>query len=132
MKFYTTLAIPAQPANPQPTEDSHVSHKCQAPLNVNGELVTIPVPKKKLASEQTGKKKTAPTKPGLQKKSVVPEKLAPAKRKPSVKNEEVPNEDNLTHSEVPCNLQNILKAADGSDDDVNYLPPALMDVNSPS
>jgi hypothetical protein len=125
--------MPAQPANPQPTEDSRISRKRQAPLNANGEPVTIPVPKKKKsASEQTGKKKAAPTKPGLQKKSAVPEKLAPAKRKPSVEIEEVPDEDNLTHSEVPRNPRNILEAANGSDDDVDYPPPAPMDVDSPS
>jgi hypothetical protein len=67
--------MPAQPANPQPTEDSCISDKCQAPLNANGEPVTIPVPKKKLASEQTGKK-AAPTKLELQKKSAVQSKLS--------------------------------------------------------
>jgi len=111
----------AQPANPQPTEDIHISHKRQAPLNANGEPVTIPVPKKK---------KAAPAKPRLQKKTVVPEKLAPAKRKPSVEIEEVLDEDNLIHSEAPRNPRNILEAADGSDDDVNYPPLAPMDVDS--
>jgi len=44
----------------------------------------------------------------------------------------VPDEDNLIHSEAPRNPQNILEAADGSDDDNDYPPPAPMDIDSTS
>ena len=107
-----TITMPAQPANPQPTEDVRISRKRQAPLNANCEPVTIPVPKKKKAASEQTRKKTAPAKPGLQKMTVVPEKLAPAKRKPSVKIEEVPDEDNSICSEAPRNPRNILEAAE--------------------
>lgn len=62
--------MPAQPANPQPTEDVRVSRKRQVPLDANGEPVTGSVPKKqKSAPEKTGKKKAAPAKAALQKKA---------------------------------------------------------------
>lgn len=128
--------MPTQPANPQPTGDVHVPHKWQVPLDANGEPVTGSVPKKhKSAPEKTGKKKAAPAKPALQKMAtskLVPVKAAPAKCKPSIEIEEVADEDNLTYSERPCNPQNILEAADGSDDDndSHVPPPATMDVDA--
>ena len=125
--------MPALPTNPQPAEVC-TSCKHQAPLNDNGELVTIPALKKKRSvPDQTGKKKNAPAKPGPQKSTSLkslPNKLAPSKRKPSVEIEDMPKEDNQIGAEVPCNLWNILEAADGSDDDENNPLLAAIDINS--
>ena len=125
--------MPALPTNPQPAEVC-TSCKHQAPLNDNGELVTIPALKKKRSvPDQTGKKKNAPAKPGPQKSTSLkslPNKLAPSKRKPSVEIEDVPKEDNWIGAEVPHNPQNILEAADGSDDDENNPLLAAIDINS--
>jgi hypothetical protein len=135
-KPYYAISMPAQPANPQPTEDVRVPRKRQVPLDANGEPVTGSVPKKqKSASEKTGKKKAAPAKAAPQKKAAsksVPAKAAPAKRKPSVEIEDVADEDDLTYSERPHNPRNILEAADGSDDDNDdhVPPPAAMDVDA--
>jgi hypothetical protein len=108
--------------------DACTARKCHAPLNDNGEPVTVPIPKRWNASEQTGKKKavsTIPSKTAPQKKVVL------TKRKPSVKMEEVPEEDNLTHPGPPQNPQNILEASDGSDNNNTFGPPssAAMDIS---
>ena len=34
--LHRTITMPAQPANPQSTEEAHAPHKQQAPLNANG------------------------------------------------------------------------------------------------
>jgi len=127
--------MPAQPANPQLTEDVRAPRKRQAPLDANGEPVTGSVPKKKKsAPEPTGKKKTVPVKPIPQKKAalkLVPTKPAPATRRPSVEIEDAADEDDLTFSERPCNPQNILEAADGRDDeDYPVSSQAAIDVDA--
>ena len=122
--------MPTPPTNPQPAE-VRTSHKHQAPLNNNGELVTIPALKKKrLVLDQTGKKKNMPAKLGPQKSTSSKSLLAPSKRKPSVEIEDMPKEDNWIRAEVPCNPRNILEAADGSDDDENNPLLAAIDINS--
>jgi len=37
--------MPAQPVNPQPTEEVRAPRKRQVPLNDNGEPVNVPAPK---------------------------------------------------------------------------------------
>ena len=117
--------MPAQPSIPQPTDDVHAPCKCQIPLDANSEPVTGSAPKKqKSAPKKTGKKKATPAKPVPPKKvasKLVPAKAGPAKRKPSVKIEDVADEDDLTYSKRPHNPHNILKAADGSNDNNDYV-----------
>jgi hypothetical protein len=62
--------------------------------------------KKKSALEPTGKKKTVPAKPALQKNIAsksAPAKPGPAQCRPSIKIEDVADENDVTHSERPCN-----------------------------
>ena len=112
------------PAQLQPSEDLG-PHKCQALLDANGECgpATGPAPKKKKsAPEKTGKNKTTPAKP--QKKAAL---------RKIVSTNAVPAEDDLTYSERPHNLQNVLEAvADGSDDSdgVTRPPSTAMDIDA--
>ena len=125
------------PAQLQPSEDLG-PRKRQVPLDANGERgpATGPAPKKKKSvPEKTGKNKTAPAKP--QKKAaprkIVSTNAAPAKSRPSVDIEDEPDEDDLTYSERPHNLQNVLEAvADVSDDSdgVTGPPSTAMDIDA--
>lgn len=112
----------AQPANPQPTKDVHPPHKCQVPLNANGEPVAIgPAPKrKKLALEQAGKKNPMPAK--LKKITSV---LAPAKQKPSIEIEEVSDDNDQTQSELDdADAAQCLEAMDvNGDSDAEEVEP---------
>ena len=103
------------PVNPQATMEPRTSRKRQAPLDDNGEPVTVPIPKRRNVSNQSQKQKFVPA---------VPSKNASTKRKPSVEIEEVPEEDNPIHPGPPRNPRNILEASDGSDDDNNFGPPS--------
>jgi hypothetical protein len=113
--FATTM--PAEPTNLQATTEARASRKRQAPLNDNGEPVTVPVPKrrKNITAQSTS---AAP-----------PKKVVPTKRKPSV--EEIPEAP--VHSDPPRNPRNILEASDGSDDEFDGPPSSAtspMQVDS--
>jgi len=100
-----------EPANLQATVERS-TRKRQAPLNDNGEPVSVPVSKKR---------KTAPAKPAPPKKGVA------ANKKASV--EEIPEDP--APSDPPRNPRNILEASDGSDDEFESLPiSAPMEVDS--
>jgi hypothetical protein len=103
--------------------EGRISRKRHAPLDDNGEPVTVPIPKRRNVSEQTKKQKTVSTVPS---KTAPPKKIAPTKRKPSVEIEEVSEEESFYagRSGPPRNPRNILEASDRSDDDNNFGPPS--------
>jgi hypothetical protein len=102
--------------------EGRISRKRHAPLDDNGEPVTIP--KRRNVSEQTKKQKSVSTVPS---KTAPPKKIAPTKRKPSVEIEEVSEEESF-HAGPPRNPRNILEASDGSDD-VTTLDLLLQDLH---
>ena len=109
--------MPTEPTNLQGTVEARAPRKRQAPLNDNGEPVTIPIPKRRkgIMAQSTG---AAP-----------PKKVVPTKKKPSVK--EIPEAP--VHSDPPWNPRNILEAADGSDDEFDGPPSSAtspMQVDS--
>ena len=110
--------MPTEPANLQATTEGRISRKRQAPLNDNGEPVTVPIPKKRRVAQAASTSRPA-----------LPKKVVPIKKKPSVEDTtEAP-----VHSEQPRNPRNILEASDGSDDDFDGLPSsatAPMQVDS--
>jgi hypothetical protein len=104
--------MPAQPSNPQPTEDASVRapRKRQIPLDANGEPVTGSAPKKqKSAPEKTGKKKTAPAKPAPPKTAAsktaalktIPVKAASAKRVEAAASDDSDESDDNIEYRVP-------------------------------
>ena len=97
--------MPTEPTNLQATAEARTSCKWQAPLNDNGEPVTVPIPKRR--------KTTGPARSTSG--AAPPKKVIPPKRKPSV--EEIPEAP--VHSDPPRNPRNILEALDGSNDDFN-------------
>ena len=101
--------MPTDPAELQATTEGRTSRKRQAPLNDNGEPVTVAIPKKRRVAQAAQSDTSRPA---------LPKKANPTKRRPSV--EEVPEAP--VHSEQPRNPRNILEASDGSDDDVDGLP----------
>ena len=59
----------------------------------------------------------------------VSEKVAPAKRRPAVEIEEVPDEGDSSY-EKPRNSQNVLEAADGSDDEFGAPLPEVISFDT--
>jgi hypothetical protein len=100
--------------------EGRITRKRHAPLDDNGEPVTVPIAKRRNVSEQTKKQTTVSTIPS---KTAPPKKIAPTKRKPSVEIEEVSEEESF-YAGPPQNPRNILEASDGSDDDNNFGPPS--------
>ena len=99
--------MPAQPVNPQLTEEVWAPHKWQVPLNDNSEPVNVPKGKKSATKTKAAPAKLAPKKSSAMKAG--PAKAALPKQKPSVQ---------------PQNPCNILEVADGSDDgDESGVPP---------
>ena len=91
--------MPAQPVNPQLTEEVQAPCKWQAPLNNNGEPVNnVHGPKQKKSATNT---KAAQAKPVPKKSSVMkagPAKATLPKWKPS---EDVADEDDMISSQQP-------------------------------
>ena len=89
-KVYTKPHITTMPPQPHTIQEDSLPRKRQAPLDDNGEPVTLPAIKKKKSVEQNGPKKKVPTKSQAKPKGkrtmavskTVPSE-APASRKPS-------------------------------------------------
>ena len=93
IKAYTKLHTTPMPPQPQTVQENPLPRKRQAPLDDNGEPVTIPASKKKKSVEQARPKKKEPAKSQAKTKekrtvSTTVSK-APVKRKPSVEMEDV-------------------------------------------
>jgi hypothetical protein len=118
--FTQIMTTPSEPSHSHPPGPSRTSRKRQAPLDDNGDPVTIPASKKRKVVPPAGQtatsasKKTANLGPPNNTTKSKPDKKG--KKRQSVEIEDVPDEDDRIPSNPPRNPESILELLSDDED----------------